>query len=216
MRCDEAQEMLHDYAQGNLPELSERRLQNHLACCDSCHSQYDVLLDSDKFIQMHKEDYIANPPATSIVDAVMARILSEEKWAIPIGKKVFTLTVRMRRIGLSVAMVLLMICSFTLYHNSDDNLNSFMPYTAKAEALSSDNVKPEVSTASETDQDVAVQTIDSGGETAAPLLKHQKEMRVNVITSDMEPSSNKPNYSVILSFFGILITVLTMSWFTRA
>ncbi|MCK9912416.1 hypothetical protein MXD81_24895, partial [Microbacteriaceae bacterium K1510] len=81
----------------------------HIEGCEGCRSEYHVWKESGGWIQADKEQYSTVTTARSIVDAVMARILSEEKWAIPIGRKVFTLTARMRRIGASVAMILLIL-----------------------------------------------------------------------------------------------------------
>ncbi|WP_232696346.1 zf-HC2 domain-containing protein [Brevibacillus daliensis] len=220
MRCEEIQDLLQEYVKGSLSELSERRVQNHIGQCEHCNSQYTVVRDSSYYLQLNKEKYNEDTqPSKSIVDAVMTRILSEEKWAIPIGKKIFTVTVRMRRMGLAAAMFLLMIFSFTLYNQTGNNMDVFLSYTAKAEALSSDSIGPkaDVSTASESDK--AVQIVDSLSSDQAvqkkvlPAEKHVKEIASDAMDYQ---TGTEPNFGVILSLLGIFITVITMSWFTRA
>ncbi|WP_139489152.1 zf-HC2 domain-containing protein [Brevibacillus dissolubilis] len=229
MRCEEAQELLPDYADNCLPELTRRRMDNHLTGCAACRSEYDFIVDSSDWIESDKQQYSAVAASTSIVDAVMARILSEEKWAIPIGRKVFTLTAKMRRIGLSAAMILLMICSFTLYSNTDQQQDGFMPYSAKAESIISDNLKANVGVAEEAVQepeaiDSTVAVVGSDQQTEVTdasnmSLLAQADSSASMlaeITSDNQVDHTKPNFPLVLSFFGILITVLTMSWITRA
>ncbi len=204
MRCEEAQELLTDYADNQLSEVTRRRVSQHLESCDNCRSEYRVWAESGKWIRAEKQQYTNVSTAKSIVDAVMARILSEEKWAIPIGKKVFTVTAKMRRLGVSVAILLFMISGLNLYSTSGDDsfLASPIVPTAKTEVMSASiqtkdgivEVLPETSPSS--DKEVAA---------IAP------------VSNDLDNSGAvKPNYGLILSVFGILITVIGMSWLTRA
>lgn len=229
MRCDEAQDLLPDYADNSLPELTRRRMDHHLVGCAACRSEYEFISDSSDWFESDKQQYATVSATTSIVDVVMARILSEEKWAIPIGRKVFTLTAKMRRIGLSAAMILFMLCSFTLYSHTDQQQDAFIPYRAKAESITSDNLKANVGMAEETsalpeeiESTVAVVGSDQQTEVTDAsnmTLLAQADASASTlaeITSDNQSSHTKPNFALVLSFFGILITVLSMSWITRA
>lgn len=213
MRCEEVQDLIPEYADNQLPEITHRRVDNHIAGCDGCRSEYQIWKESGSWIQADKEQYSTVTAARSIVDAVMARILSEEKWAIPIGRKVFTLTARMRRIGASAAMILLMLCAFTLYSNTkaDESAEAMlmnghmvaMNTTDKAAVISS-NLQDEDGTYT-----VQEEPLPSSNEDPA-------KNSAQALPIENEADSLKPKYGLILSFFGILITVIGMSWMTRA
>ncbi|WP_019122434.1 zf-HC2 domain-containing protein [Brevibacillus massiliensis] len=203
MKCQEAREKLTEYTDHLLPEVTRRRIDQHLAECDSCRSEFRVWAESGRWIQADKQQYANVKPSRSIVDAVMARIMSEEKWAIPIGRKVFTLTARMRRIGASVAILLLTLSVFSLYNNTSDK-----PIAAGSLVPS----KPEViAAANETTQGLV--KFSSGAETTS-----KQEVAATdkfVYNADFETGVG-PNYGLILGIFGILITVIGLSWMTRA
>lgn len=209
MKCEEAQELIVEYSDQLLPEVTKRRVDQHLATCSSCREEFKVWSESSKWIQVDKEQSSQIAPTKSIVDAVMARILSEEKWAIPIGKKVFTLTARMRRLGASAAVILLMLCGFTLFANSgqpESVAGADFPSQSKMEvvssAISSNDGVSEVVTEPAPSVDSAIASTQS---TPAPVMIENSGV-----------DTGGPNYSVILSFFGILITVIAMSWLMRA
>ncbi|RNB81648.1 hypothetical protein EDM56_25370 [Brevibacillus fluminis] len=217
MKCDEAQELLTEYLDDQLPEVTRRRVDNHLGRCSACRAEYSIWQESNDWIKVEKDHY-ATVSAPSIVDAVMARILSEEKWAIPIGKKVFTLTARMRWLSASAAVILLMICSFTLIHQSGDQgdlaSGSLLPVGDTLTMVASAKA-PVVSASMQTDDGTyvvepeaqAVKAINPNDfETTSPQL----------LSTNEDTESSKGNHGLILSFFGILITVLSMSWLNRA
>lgn len=215
MRCEEVQGILPEYAENLLPEVTQRRVDNHMAACHACRADYELWSDSGDWMKTDKEEYLAVTPSRSIVDAVMARILSEEKWAIPIGRKIFTLTARMRRIGVSAAVILLMLFTFSLYLNtsSTEQANSLV---INGEVMAMNSSKTQVISSS-------MQSDDGTYVVEAQPFSSQEETLANATASiaplDGKPSSSdlaKPNYSIVLSVFGILVTVLTMSWLTRA
>lgn len=215
MRCEEVQELLPDYAENRLSEVTQRRVDNHMAICHACRADYEIWSDSGKWIELDKEEYHAVTPSRSIVDAVMARILSEEKWAIPIGRKIFTLTARMRRIGVSAAVILLMLFSYSLYLNTSttEEANSLV---INGEVMAMNSPKAQVISSS-------MQTDDGTYVVEAQPFSSQNEPLPNanasIVPFDGKPSGSdsvKPNFNIVLSVFGILVTVLTMSWLTRA
>lgn len=205
MKCEEVQDLLIEYTDNLLPEVTRRRVAQHLAGCKSCRADYEVWTESSKWIQADKDQSVQSASTKSIVDAVMARILSEEKWAIPIGKKVFTLTARMRRIGASAAVILLMLCGFTLFANSHqqtDMAGLDIPTSSKAEVVSSSIESP----------DGVVEVVSE----PSPASNSPVASIAPVAVDDSHLTVSSPNYSLILSFFGILITVIGMSWMMRA
>jgi hypothetical protein len=217
MKCDEAQELLTEYLDDQLPEVTRRRVDNHLSKCAACRAEYSIWQESNDWIQVEKDHYTA-VTAPSIVDVVMARILSEEKWAIPIGKKVFTLTARMRWMGASVAVILLMFCSFTFVNQSgsqNDLANgSFLPsgdtFTMVASAKSA-----VVSASLQTDDGTYV--VEPQATEAKPINPNDFETTSpRLLSNNEDTESTKANHGLILSFFGILVTVLSMSWLNRA
>lgn len=216
MKCDEAQELLTEYLDDQLPEVTRKRVDNHLGRCSACRAEYSIWQESNDWIQVEKDHY-STVAAPSIVDAVMARILSEEKWAIPIGKKVFTLTARMRWLSASAAVILLMICSFTLVHQSGNEAElasgSLLPSGDTITMVASAKA-PVVSASMQNDgtyvvepEAIEVKPINPNDfETTSPEL----------VSTVKDTESTKQNHVVILSFFGILITVLSLSWLNRA
>jgi hypothetical protein len=214
MRCEEVQEILPDYAENLLNEVAQRRVDNHLAICSACRADYELWTDCGEWIDADREEYLSVTPTRSIVDAVMERILSEEQWAIPIGRKIFTVTARMRRVGASAAAILLMLFTFTLYLSS-----------SSAEPENALLIDGELMAVGTTKTQVVSSSIQSDDGTyvvgAEPHYVNQDQLEhatASIIPLDGAPSSNepsKPNYSIVLSVFGILVTVITMSWLTR-
>jgi hypothetical protein len=214
MKCEEFQDLLPEYADNQLSEMTLRRVEQHLADCAGCRSEYKMWSESGTWIQANKQQYASVTTARSIVDAVMARILSEEKWAIPIGKKVFTLTARMRRIGFSAAMVLLLLCGFTLYANTNANEEAeSLLMNGEIVAMNSLDDKAQVISSNLHNEDG---TFIVGGETLPSDDKNVNNETVQLLPIQSDAEAFKPKYGLILSFFGILITVIGMSWMTRA
>ncbi len=215
MRCEEVQEMLPEYAENLLPEVTQRRVDNHMATCYACRADYEMWTDSSEWMKMDKEEYHSVTPSRSIVDAVMARILSEEKWAIPIGRKIFSVTARMRRMSASVAVILLMLFTFTLYLNtsSTEQANSLV---INGEVMAMNTPKAQViSSSMQSDDGTYVVEAQAPAGQEEPLAN----ATASIVPLEGKPTSSdltKPNYSIVLSVFGILITVITMSWLTRA
>lgn len=217
MKCDEAQELLTEYLDDQLPEVTRRRVDNHLSKCAACRAEYSIWQESNDWIQVEKDHYTA-VTAPSIVDAVMARILSEETWAIPIGKKVFTLTARMRWMGASAAVILLMFCSFTLVNQSGSQND-----LANGSLLPSGDTFTMVASAKSAVVSASLQT-DDGTYVVEPQATEAKPINPNdfettsprLLSNNEDTESTKANHGLILSFFGILVTVLSMSWLNRA
>ncbi|USG63495.1 zf-HC2 domain-containing protein [Brevibacillus ruminantium] len=214
MKCEEVQDRMPDYADGLLPDITRRRMDHHLASCSSCRSDYSLWQDSSNWMETDKEQYHSITPTRSIVDAVMARILSEEKWAIPIGRKVFAVTARMRRIGASAAVILMMLCTFTLYVNSTnaEQANSLL---IGNEVLAMGKHAQVVTSSTQSEDGTYIvepQPLVSEGQPLASATASIIPMEGKAGEQDHD----EPNYGMVLSLFGILVTVLTMSWFTRA
>jgi len=214
MRCEEVQELMPDYADGLLSELTRRRIDNHLTNCRACSADFALWKGSSDWMKADRERYHAVTPSKSIVDAVMARILSEEKWAIPIGKKVFTVTARMRRVGACAAIILLMLCSFTLYVNtsSTEQANSLM---IDGEVVAMGKKAQVITSSIQTEDGTYVVEPQPLVSDEKPLVRETASIvPFNSVHSPTDPT--QPNYGIVLSVFGILVTVLSMSWLTRA
>lgn len=214
MRCEEVQDRLEEYCDNRLPELMRRKISHHLGMCNSCRSEYEVISESGAWLQSDREQYASVSMTKSIVEAVMARIMSEEKWAIPIGKKVFTLTARMRRIGVSAAIILLFLCSFTLYTKTDN-------HDVFAAAMVSPTISHEVVSASEDKEmspaqpheNIGLDEVEQGPTELAASPTSNIPLNHGIPVNEDKSSHN---YSLILSLFGIVVTVITMSWMSRA
>ncbi len=214
MRCEEVQEYLPDYTDNQLPEVTSRRIDNHLANCHSCRSEYAIWTESSDWIQAEKEQYTSVTTARSIVDAVMNRILSEEKWAIPIGKKVFTLTAKMRRLSLSAAAILLMVCGFSLFNNTESPQEASVLVGGEVVAMNEEKAPQVISSAIQSGDGTYNVEAESLSVESEPIVKSSAAL-LPIEGDASESETGKPKYSLILSFFGILVTVLAMSWLTR-
>jgi hypothetical protein len=218
MRCEEVQDLIPEYADNQLPEVTRRRIDHHLAACRSCRSEYDIWSESSDWIRADKEQYASVSAARSIVDAVMNRILSEEKWAIPIGKKVYTLTARTRRIGSSAAVILLLLFGFTLYSNTSvtEDANALL-IDGEVVAMTNAEKVQVISSSIQADDGTYIVEPEPHSAKSEPLTESASASILPIDGgSKAESDTEKPKYSFILSFFGILVTVLSMSWLTRA
>lgn len=203
MKCEEVRQMISEYRANTLAKPMRQRLLQHVEDCPSCRVKHG---DIGRSQQPEKADGPVHVPRKSIVDSVMLRILSEEKWAIPIGRRVFTVTARMRRVGALIAILLLVVCSVVLYSNSDE------------EKLLAGTIVPPTKT------EVIAASIEITAEQLDPFPdplsadSNQVALASGTIGYAFQPeeSEEKPNYGMMLGFFGILITVLGMSWLTRA
>lgn len=203
MKCEEVLEMMAEYADNLLPESMRVRVEEHLVACDACRTECELWTKSGLWLQMDKEQYNSVHAPRSIVDAVMTRIFAEDRWAIPIRQKVFTVTARMWRFAVSTALVLLILCGLSLY-------------TISQEGLIGDNhlftpTKPEAIAASiETTPGIAQIHANSGfpaaGEVASSVFVYETGVSL----------AEKPDFVIIVSLFGILTAVITMSWLSRA
>jgi len=216
MKCEDVQELISEYAEDRLPEMTKRRVDQHLAGCASCTSDYQFWAESDSWMKVEREQYTAVTTARSIVDAVMARILSEEKWAIPFGRKVFTLTARMRRIGASAAVILLMLCAFTLYSEASISEQAMLPESGVVAMVPPDSSieeKDNVVQGAAVEEPVETMGVD---EIASPPLDNGVEYAAQqILPVDQTLGDGKPNFGLILGFFGILVTVISLSWMSR-
>ncbi|WP_134687430.1 zf-HC2 domain-containing protein [Brevibacillus migulae] len=210
MKCEDVQELISEYAEDRLPEMTKRRVDQHLAGCASCTSDYQFWAESDSWMKVEREQYASVSTARSIVDAVMARILSEEKWAIPFGRKVFTLTARMRRIGASAAVILLMLCAFSLYSEASISDQAMLPESGVVAMVPPDS---DVEVKDDAVKTAGVETVEPMGvdEIASPPLNSG----MDYTTDDQTLGDGKPNFGLILGFFGILVTVISLSWMSR-
>lgn len=202
MKCDEVLQKISEYRANTLPKPIRQELLQHVQECPTCRVKHADIVRGQQLEKVDGDVYIPR----KIVDSVMLRILSEEKWAIPIGRRVFTVTARMRRIGALVAILLLVVCSAVLYSNSDEEkllAGTIVPPTKTEVIAASIEItaeQPELSTAPLTADSNEVASASGSIDYALPA----------------EADEEQRNYGLALGFFGILVTVLGMSWLTRA
>jgi len=215
MKCEDVQELISEYAEDRLPEMTKRRVDQHLAGCASCTSDYQFWAESDSWMKVEREQYTAVTTARSIVDAVMARILSEEKWAIPFGRKVFTLTARMRRIGASAAVILLMLSAFSLYSEASISEQDLLPESGVVAMVPPDSGIEEKDDAVKVAGEEPVEALGVDEIASPPLNNRVDYASEQILPIDQTLGDGKPNFGLILGFFGILVTVISLSWMSR-
>ncbi|MGC5324580.1 zf-HC2 domain-containing protein [Brevibacillus sp. SYSU BS000544] len=204
MKCEEVQDLIIEYTDQKLPELTKRRVDQHLDTCESCSADYEVWMESSTWLPVEKDLTAQVASSKSIVDSVMARILSEEKWAIPIGRKVFTLTARMRQFGASAAVILLMLSAFAVFSNSTQET-----YVAGVDVGTTTSKTQVVSSEISTSEGIVEVVSD------LPTTEVTEIASPPVIIDNNQSVPTGPNYTLIIGFFGILITVIGSSWLMR-
>jgi anti-sigma factor RsiW len=72
--CTETRELLSDYAEGDLPSRARRRVLRHLLMCRRCRA---VLRSLKATVARLNAIGPADPPDTSVAEAVLTRVRSE-------------------------------------------------------------------------------------------------------------------------------------------
>lgn len=87
MKCDQVEELLPEYASGELEERKIAHVEDHLVVCGRCRSSSEVYLALEGDLGRRREEM---PPGGLVADAVMRRLPSDGKrirvpgrWLVP-------------------------------------------------------------------------------------------------------------------------------------
>jgi hypothetical protein len=202
MKCNEIIPLLPLYTTHSLPSQSARRVAFHLAVCKDCQWEYRVWRESHKVLGEGTSSLmLENRP--SIADKVMSRIIVEERWSLPGSGRPVRLPRLAKRWITSVAVLFILVAGVMLFGAAQSNQLTHFNYTEWKKVPTTDFVmsadqlrvgKPHES------QDLRYRIVASVGNTldARPL-----------------PASPVHNIGLIAAIFGILVTVVGMSWLSR-
>jgi hypothetical protein len=199
--------MLPDYVEGSLPADMAKSIEQHLPSCSACKEEHAHCLDEGSLL-IHSPSLPVDYHEFSISGKVMDRIMQENKWASPssVSRKTLGLSRFARRTGMIAAFVFLLLFTWPLL-----------------------NVQKEASAVSVT----AAQAADGTTDTVSSMeqLQWQPERPVQpskiqygVVASIGDPIVYKVqnsehgetlNYGFLASLFGILMSVVTMSWLSH-
>lgn len=203
MDCRQVRENIGDYEAGRLPELTARRLEQHMDTCEQCNGQFSF--PNDHWVEAAPKV----PNDFSVVDNVMSRILKENKWALPINSQVARLSETTKRFGIAIALVMLIIFIFSAVTSP----LQVAEQPASSEEWTALNAVQTITSA---------QTVNSQGEM---LVASDAEISDGIVASLIDPiiysgtfnnTSPEVNFLFAASLLGILITVTYINWLSRS
>lgn len=207
MRCSDAIHLMAGYVDHTLPEHSMKAMKQHLQSCQDCHMEYVIWKESSKLFEMDLDSLTLPEIQPTMVDQVMTRLAREDKWTFPITANVFHPQVALKRWLTTVSILFMLVFGvlmFGTFRSEDGSLVQRGDWKELKTAnliLSIDQLK---ASAVKTDQalDIRLQIMASIGD---PLSFNHG--------AGFSPS---PNAGLVGGFLGIMITVVTMSWLSRA
>lgn len=207
MRCSDAIHLMAGYVDHTLPEHSMKAMKQHLQSCQDCHMEYVIWKESSKLFDMDLDSLTLPENQHSMVDQVMTRLAREDKWTFPITANVFHPPAALKRWLTTVSILFLLVFGVLMYGTFRSDDSSFVQRGDWKE-LKTANL---------------ILSID---QLKASTVKNDQtlDIRLQIMASIGDPLSfnhgpgysPSPNAGLIGGFLGIMITVVTMSWLSRA
>jgi hypothetical protein len=192
------------------PALSEDKmieLEEHIETCEHCKAEYSFYINftiEDELTFLHPAPLSKEYESISVSDQVMQRIWRENKWADPVNRGVRM--TRTRRVVLALmAFILLMAGAVPLIVQWKD---SNQAAAALGDNSTADTLLPVNSLKlSDTAGPTATKKIEYGviDSTSSPVMYNSEDKSNNFTV----------NYGLLASLFGILVTVVSISWLLR-
>lgn len=209
MKCHEASELLCDYIEGRLGDNQAHLLEAHLESCKGCYEEFLIWEESNRLISTLStdKDFLPEVPMPfSVSNVVMDRIAKENRWAFSVAKTAAKIPLVYKLALGMVATVFLLLFAvqfFNSYSSPQEVAFGGEWFSVKATdtvtSVDEIAVKPSSTVSVSGVNETAVASIGD------PILFSPAFDQVN----------KKPNYVLIYSFFGILITVLGLNWLAR-
>jgi hypothetical protein len=198
MNCKQVDELLHTYWQLDEENPLRIEIEAHMFECQDCAAKLD--LDAGSFPVLDYDEPVIPDnalPMNSISSSVMKRIYEEETWFMPIATKRYQFTQSFRRnVSIIIASCLAMFSLALFIFIYDYYETSKQIPHAKVSGL----------------VDVANAAVSSTTHTlytnSIPVASISEPIVMQVVPTF-------PQYYVALSFVGIVLTLLMMSWFSR-
>lgn len=207
MNCEKVRQWLGEYWDMPENDLRRKSADDHIATCSRCAAEFEIWRESHELI--HEAQSAASPyampkPSTaSIADRVMSRIYADESWRRPVAEKMYSLSYKVRRNLTLVLSFCMAMFTMSLVHLLFRGSSASEPQ-ARVEDFS--GLLPVANAVVDSGRSSSV--IDSLEGVPVASISDPLILRVGYV-----PSS--PDYFLVLSILGILITVLIMNWFSR-
>lgn len=199
MNCDQAQQWFG--LVWDLPENDPERLafEAHLAECERCAEEFRIWEESETMLRRLQIADAGDDPDERVNRSVMERIYREDFWLMPVKDRTYRWSDSFRR-GVAAAMSLclaMFVCAFV-----------YMAVGGTEKPTADEQI------ARLTGVIDTVSTIDG----AAPIsIDFYQDMPVASISGPVVLSAvpTYPHYWIALSILGMIMTLLTINWFTR-
>ncbi|WP_027417505.1 anti-sigma factor family protein [Aneurinibacillus terranovensis] len=182
------------------------KVEQHVEECPVCREDYSFYIrvtSESEDSPLHTMKLPAEYGDFSIADGVMARIWQENKWADPVKQKAGQLTKRKQRYLLFITVLLLVATLFPIIVNEGDNGSTSFAQSADGTT----------DTISSFDQ-LQLQNTESGHSKIKYGIVASVENPIIYQVEDTDKDF-RVNYGLLTSLFGILVTVVSLSWLTR-
>lgn len=204
MKCSEIIPLLPLYTTHSLPSQSARRVAFHLTVCKDCQWEYRVWRESNKVLGGCSPSLLREGKSLSIADKVMSRILVEERWTLPVAGRPVRLPRFAKQWITSMAVLFMLVSGVMLFGAFQSNHMTHFKHTEWKKLTTTDFVMS-------ADQLRAAKPHDSSN------------LRYQIVASlgnplDLHPLSGTPvrKAGLITAIFGIMVTVVGMSWLSRS
>lgn len=202
MNCKQVDELLHTYWQLDEENPLRIEIEAHMFDCDMCAAKLDLeplsfpVLDCEESVVPSGSG--SNISQQQISSTVMQRIYEEETWYMPIANKRYQFSKSFRRnVAIIIASCLAMFSIALFLFIFDYHLD----FTAST-ATTVSGIVDVANAASNHNAHTSIYT------SSIPVASISEPIVLQVVPQF-------PQYYVALSFVGIVMTLLVMSWFTR-
>jgi len=201
MKCADVREHYKLFWQMNEDDPIRIEVEAHLLECEFCATELCIDLDEIEYLHESIQDPVITSYDIDYVNRqVMDRIYAEEAWYIPVASKRYHFSKKFRRnIALIVASCMAM-CTLAVFLFIID-------YTKENSQIANNTVSGLIDITNAATLDGAVHT-----------AKYMTEIPVASISEPivMQVVPLFPQYYVVFSILGFVLTLLLMNWFTRA
>ncbi|ERI08343.1 anti-sigma factor family protein [Aneurinibacillus aneurinilyticus] len=204
MNCKTVQQLLANYMEGKLSSAQEKEVEKHLEECEACQDEHAFYIDSNQAF-LHSPVLPTTYEHLSVSDKVMERILQENKWASPAPERAREIPKPLRQwiTGLAIALL----------------LASFLPVFILGKQLSEVMHPAAFDTA--TDMVASAEALRFSPERSESIPKTQYGVIASAnapIPYSLSPKEqpSRVHYGLLSALFGILVTVVSMSWLSRS
>lgn len=209
MKCRDVIDIIPFYMDQTLCKETARKVKFHIDTCDDCHTEYIVWKESSLFF-MNEQQHLHSSPIqrkqdSSIMHQVMNRITTEEKWALPVSNKAVKLSSVTHRWISTLCVLLLLVFGVVMFGAvSDDPVVTYKEKQADEWSVTSIVMS--------IDQ---VQAIPSENKQHSDI-RHRIVANIgDSIFFEAKSHFATPNFYLVMAFLGILVTVVSMNWFSR-